>query len=117
MKTIYCISGLAADERAFSHLRMDGHTVHYLPWLTPLPREPIGDYATHMSSVIQEERPILVGLSFGGMMSIEIAKLRPVAKLVLISSIKSRRELPLWMKLAGKLRLNRIFPLQSSRLT
>lgn len=117
MKTIYCISGLGADERAFSRLKVEGYDLICLPWLTPLQKETITAYATRMSKGINAENPILMGLSFGGMMSIEISKLIPVEKVILISSIKSNKELPRWMKLAGSLKLNRILPMRSSRLT
>lgn len=117
MKTIYCISGLGADERAFSRLKFDGYKVTCLPWLTPLPKETITEYATRMSQGIKAEKPVLMGLSFGGMMSIEIAKLVAVEKVILISSIKSYKELPRWMKTAGFFRLNKIFPMRSFKLT
>ena len=117
MKTIYCISGLGADERAFSRLVIDGYKITCLPWLTPLPKETIIDYAKRMGENIKEENPVLMGLSFGGMMCIEIAKHMQVEKVILISSIKSVKELPGWMKAAGMLRLNRIFPMRSSKFT
>ena len=117
MKTIYCISGLGADERAFSRLKVEGYEFTCLPWLTPLPKETIQEYAARMSISIIVENPILMGLSFGGMMSIEISKLISVEKVILISSIKSGKELPGWMKLAGSLKLNRIFPMRSYKLT
>ncbi|MEO5893797.1 MAG: alpha/beta hydrolase [Ferruginibacter sp.] len=117
MKTIYCISGLAADERAFSRLKAEGYKITCLPWLKPFPNEAIKDYALRMSKPITAEKPILMGLSFGGMMSIEIAKLLPVEKVILISSVKSRKEMPRWMKAAGFLRLNKIFPMRSYRIT
>ena len=117
MKTIYCISGLGADERAFSRLDLEGYEIVFLPWLTPLPKETITEYATRMRNGITTENPILMGLSFGGMMSIEISKLIPVEKVILISSIKSTKELPRWLKLIATLRLNKILPMRSSRLT
>ena len=117
MKTIYCISGLGADERAFSRLKVEGYTVTCLPWLTPLPKESIAAYATRMSEGIREEKPILMGLSFGGMMTIEIAKQITVEKIILVSSIKCVDELPAWMKAVGMLRLNRIFPMRSNKFT
>lgn len=117
MKTIYCISGLGADERAFSRLKMEGYEIKYLPWLMPLPNESLKEYAIRMSKPINVENPILMGLSFGGMMSIEIAKLLSVEKVILISSIKSGSELPRWMRVAGKLRLNKILPMRSTKLT
>jgi hypothetical protein len=59
---------------------------------------------------------VLMGLSFGGMMSIEIAKLVEVEKVIIISSIKSANELPGWMRFAGKLRLDKMVPLKSFKV-
>lgn len=117
MKTIYCISGLGADERAFSKLRIDGYRLEVIPWLLPEKKESIQQYAARMRSAIREPHPILMGLSFGGMVCTEIAKQIPVKKLILISSIKSSRELPAWMKAVALLRLHRIMPLKSTKLT
>ena len=116
MKKIYCISGLGADERAFGRLQIKGHTMAALPWLMPNPHETIGQYAKRMSAGIKDENPILMGLSFGGMMSIEIAKIISAPKVILISSIKSGDELPAWLKRSGQLRLNRLFPMRSFKI-
>ncbi|HMU11608.1 MAG TPA: alpha/beta hydrolase [Ferruginibacter sp.] len=117
MKTIYCISGLGADERAFSKLSLPGYELKVIPWLMPEKNESIESYATRMRAGIAEENPILMGLSFGGMICTEIAKQVPVKKLIIISSIKSSDELPAWMKTVAKLRLHKIVPLKSSRFT
>lgn len=116
MKNIYCISGLGADEGAFSRLKIEGHQLIYLPWLLPQKRESIRDYAQRMGEGIKEDNPIIMGLSFGGMMAIEIAKLLPVAKIILISSIKTTDELPRWMKRIAWLNLNKIFPMRSRKI-
>ena len=116
MKTIYCISGLGADERAFSRLELPGYTLVYLPWFLPLPNEPINEYALRMSSGIKEKNPLLMGLSFGGMMCIEIAKIIPVNAVILLSSISSKTGIPKWLKRIGWLKLNKIFPMRSFRI-
>ena len=116
MKTIYCISGLGADERAFSKLKIKGHNLVSLPWLLPVKKETIEQYAKRMSVGITEQNPVLMGLSFGGMVCIEIAKLLTVDKIILISSIKSSGELPMWMVRAGKLKLNKFFSMQSYKI-
>ena len=113
MKTIYCISGLGADEKAFAKIRVPGYELKHLLWLTPIKNEPIAAYAKRMAEQITESNPVLMGLSFGGIMCIEIAKLVPVDKVILISSIPSHKQMPLWMKAAGKLKLNRIVPLNA----
>lgn len=116
MKIIYCISGLGADEEAFSRLRINGYTLVNLPWLLPIENETIAQYAKRMCASITDENPVLMGLSFGGMMSIEISKILSVHKIILISSIKSSIELPNWMVAAGKLRLNKLFSMQSYKI-
>ncbi len=111
MKKIYCVSGLGADERAFARIRVPGYTLVHLPWLEPLPAEPLPAYARRMAASIPEEQPVLMGLSFGGMLCMEIAKFRAVARVILISSVSTRHQLPRWMRWAGRLRLHRIVPL------
>ncbi len=117
MKTIYCISGLGADEKAFAKLEVKGYELKFIHWLLPLPKESLSAYATRMRSAIHEENPMLMGLSFGGMVCTEIAKQVPVKKIILISSVKSSDELPLWMKTVATLKLHKIIPLRSTKLT
>jgi pimeloyl-ACP methyl ester carboxylesterase len=116
-KTIYCISGLGADEMVFYNLRLNGHELKYIPWLKPHKKETIQHYASRMAASIKGEKPVLLGVSFGGMMGIEIAKQVQLHKLIIISSIKSTGELPRWMKVAGKIGLNKVLPTKPSRLT
>ena len=112
MKSIYCISGLAANEDVFSHLEFEDNKVTFIKWKIPKKNESIGNYAKRMAADITDENPILIGLSFGGMMSIEIAKIIPVEKVILISSIKHFREMPSFMRTAGKLKLDKVVPLK-----
>ena len=84
MKKIYCISGLGSDEKIFARIKVDGYQLVHIPWLKPEKDEPIEVYAKRMSKYIKDEKPVLMGLSFGGMMAIEITKLLPVDKLILI---------------------------------
>lgn len=114
MKTIYCISGLGATAKAFSKIKIDGYRLQVIEWLQPLPNESIEAYAARMAAEIKEADPVLMGLSFGGMMSIEIAKHIPVRQVILISSIKSKNELPWWMKTAARLNLHKLAPLKTN---
>jgi pimeloyl-ACP methyl ester carboxylesterase len=118
MKTIYCISGLGATAKAFSKLKLEGCKLQVIEWLQPLYNETIEAYAARMAALIKDENPILMGLSFGGMMSIEIAKQMPVEKIIIISSIKTKNELPFWMRAVAKTGLHKIAPLKANnRLT
>jgi pimeloyl-ACP methyl ester carboxylesterase len=117
MKTIYCISGLGADERAFSKLKIKGYSLHVIPWLMPNINETIQQYAARMRANITEANPIMMGLSFGGMICTEIAKQIPVSKIIIISSIKSFKEIPWWMKAVAALKLHKIVPLKSTKFS
>jgi esterase/lipase len=117
MKTIYCISGLGADEKAFSKLNIEGFQLKVIDWIEPEKNESLASYAAKMLQYIDEENPILMGLSFGGIMCIEIAKQIAVQKIILISSIKTKYELPLWMRLVAKTRLHKIYSMKSYKIT
>ena len=108
---------MGVDERAFSNLKIEGYELKVIQWLEPLNRETMYHYANRMRAGITAENPILMGLSFGGMLCIEIARQMPVSKIIIISSIKSSLELPTWMKTVAWLKLNKIFPVGSSKLT
>ncbi|OON65598.1 alpha/beta fold hydrolase [Hymenobacter sp. CRA2] len=102
LPVFYLISGLGADERVFQRLiPLLRGTVHYLPWLAPAdPDEPLPAYAQRMAeSVPVDERCWLVGVSFGGTVALEIARLRPLALVALVSSIPGADQLPLLLKL------------------
>lgn len=112
-KNIYCISGLGADYRLFQNLRLpQEYRLRHLPWISPDKEESIESYAARIAAGIDEEAPVLVGVSFGGMISVEISKQMPVSRVILISSIKSKSEKPLYFRAAATLRLNKILPLK-----
>ena len=109
---IYCISGLGSDERIFEKLKFRNYELRFISWLQPSKNETIDNYARRMADSIREKDAILLGVSFGGMMAIEIARQFPLQRLILISSIKSAQELPRWMKMAGNLKLNKLIPMK-----
>jgi pimeloyl-ACP methyl ester carboxylesterase len=101
---LYLFSGLGADRRIFQKLDLSGNSVNYIEWKVPLDGETIEHYASRLLSQITTPKPILIGLSFGGIMAIEVAKLIETEKVILISSIKSGNEVPFyyrWMAHAG----------------
>lgn len=109
-KHLYLISGLGADHRVFQHLRFPGgYEVHFLPWISPQPQEPISSYAARMAAGITADGPVtLAGLSFGGIMSVEIAKLRPIHQTILFSSIKHTSEKPAYFNWIKRLQLTKL---------
>jgi pimeloyl-ACP methyl ester carboxylesterase len=109
---VYCIPGFGIDGKIFSNLKISGVDLHPIDWLDPAPHESLSSYAQRMAEPINDASPIIIGLSFGGMIAVELAKIRDVKKTILISSVKTRAELPLSVRLAGFLKLNRLFPLR-----
>ncbi len=112
MKNIYVISGLGADERVFYKTDFGNNNVIHIKWLTPNKAESIEAYALRLSKYITTERPILVGLSLGGILAAEIAKHIYVEKIILISSVKTRAELPWLYKAVGKINGHKLIPVQ-----
>lgn len=112
-KDIYCISGLGADERVFQQLQFAGYQPVHIRWIDPELNESIASYAKRLSAQINSDKPILIGLSFGGIIAIEIAKQIETEKVILVSSAKDKTEIPFYFKTFRWFPLHRIFPFKS----
>lgn len=113
LKDIYFVSGLGADDRLFHLLKLEGYRPVYIRWLRPERGESIADYARRLTAQISSPEPILVGLSFGGMIAVEIAKQISVKQVVLISSVRDRFEVPFYYRLFRGFPIHRVFPFKS----
>lgn len=112
-KHIYFVPGLGASSKIFEFLKFpeDTFELHFIEWLVPTSEnEKLEDYSKRMVASIKESNPILVGVSFGGIMVQEMAKHISVEKIVLISSVKCRNELPKRLKLIQKSGIYKLFP-------
>jgi pimeloyl-ACP methyl ester carboxylesterase len=110
MKKVYILSGLGADERVFRHLDFRDLDITFVKWIKPKTNETVTHYIKRISEQIKDKNPILIGLSFGGIIATELAKRLPIEQLILISSLKTRKEIPFIYRMAGKLRLHRFIP-------
>jgi hypothetical protein len=59
-----------------------------------------------MVGQIDQERPVLVGVSFGGLIAIEVGKLINTEKIIVIWSARTRDDIPLLYRVVNKIRLN-----------
>ena len=109
-KQVYIFSGLGADERVFHKLDLSSFSVTHIQWIPIKKEESIENYASRLLGQIHTSTPILIGLSFGGMIAVEVAKQLETEKIILISSAKTKNEIPPTYRLAGKLNLHRIIP-------
>lgn len=108
MKDVFLIPGLGADRRVFDFLDLSDYSCHYIYWIDPLPDESIECYSARLSSQIKSSAPILIGVSFGGMIAIEIGKQIKTEKIILISSARTRNEIPWYIRWAGVLNMHRL---------
>lgn len=110
----YFISGLAADERVFNHIRLPSEIdMSPLRWIPHKRNEKLKEYAFRMAEAIDASQPfLLVGLSMGGMIAVEIAKIVPPVQLILISSVPTYLHFPPSFKLFHLLRLNALVPVK-----
>lgn len=116
MIRIHCISGLGADHRVFTRLDIPGAQLIPVPWVAFDKHDDLPCYAQKLSAVISEERPVILGLSFGGMLAAEIARMREVQQVFLLSSAKNAAELP---PISGFIRFlaeNRLVPVGMARM-
>jgi pimeloyl-ACP methyl ester carboxylesterase len=109
---VYFISGLGADERAFQRIVLpERFAIRHLAWKPPLRGETMNAYARRLARGIDTSQPFgLVGLSFGGMIAVEMNAFLSPARTVLLSSDYTRRHLPFYVQWIGRLRLHRAVP-------
>ncbi len=112
MKTIYLLSGLGADKRIFDRLDLPGFEVHYIEWIKPLPDDTMKSYAQRLSTQIKSPNPILIGVSFGGMMATEIATQVAPEKVILISSARDSNAIPFYFRMLRYLPIHRWIPIR-----
>lgn len=110
MKKIFLLSGLGADQRVFKFLEFNGKPTQAIEWIKPKRGESILTYAKKLTEQIDEENPVLLGVSFGGIMAIELAKIIPVEKVILISSARNKQQVPAVNRAIGRLQLTRLLP-------
>ncbi|MCB0663892.1 MAG: alpha/beta hydrolase, partial [Saprospiraceae bacterium] len=108
---IYLIPGLGYTKRIFEKISFGDLSVSFLDWLDPNPNESLSHYTKRLLVDVpeNEEDIIVIGHSFGGIIAQEIAKAKRIKKVILLSSIKSSREMPLSFKMVHHLKLYRLF--------
>ena len=109
---LYFISGLAVDKRVFQKLTLSTKfSIHYIEWIKPLLNEPIASYAKRLSASIDQTKPFaLIGLSFGGMMAIEMNQFVHPVKTIIISSAATINELPWFIRAIRFMPVYKMFP-------
>ena len=109
---VYFMPGLAASSSIFERIILpaDVFEMILLEWEIPLDNETLPQYAKRISAKITHPNPVLIGVSFGGILVQEISKFIEARKVIIISSAKTNLEFPMRMKVAKTTKAYKLIP-------
>ncbi len=108
---IYFVPGMSANETIFEAIKLPDHyIIHIIPWKTPGKQESISEYAKRMAAEVKVSNAVLLGVSFGGIIVQEMSHFLRLRKLVIVSSIKTKHELPKSFRILKKSKLYKVLP-------
>ena len=112
MQTIYVFSGLGTDHRVFERIDLSGFNIVHVKWLVPRQEEAFESYVFRLADHynIPKQGAIVMGVSFGGICISELSKYYDFSKTILISSAKTRDELPKLLSVSKFLSLHKFLP-------
>lgn len=106
--------GLAASPTIFERIQLpnDLFEMHLLEWEIPLEQESLQAYAQRIAKKITHENPVLIGVSFGGVLVQEMKAYLQPKKVIIISSVKANTEFPRRFKIAKTTKAYKLIPTQ-----
>jgi len=109
---VYFMPGLAASSSIFERITLpiDVFEIILLEWEIPEAHESLSEYAERISKKVLHINPVLIGVSFGGILVQEMAKFLDVKKLIIISSVKTNLEFPTAFKVAKTTKAYKLLP-------
>ena len=110
---VYLMPGLAASALIFERIALpkDIFETYFLEWEIPLDNESLTNYAKRIAEKIKHKNPVLIGVSFGGILVQEMSKHLEARKVLIISSVKSNVEFPRRLKLAKTTKAYKLIPM------
>jgi pimeloyl-ACP methyl ester carboxylesterase len=107
----YLISGIASDERAYFPQHEVIPNFVYLPFPKHDKKDTMESYSQKFLPMIDTSEPFnIIGNSMGGIITMEIIKHVQPEKVILVSSIKSRNEMPFKLKHMKYLNEHKLLP-------
>lgn len=114
---IYAIPGLGTTEKLYVNTKIKGVEIIVLNWPIPEKNDTMETYARKFLPQINTNIPFcLLGVSFGGMLCTELSKIIIPKKVFLISTCKSRNELPWFIKTLQYIPFHKIVPEKQHRI-
>lgn len=110
--SVYFMPGLAANASIFERISLpaDQFDTYFMEWEIPLDNVTLSEYAQRISKKVTHKNPVLVGVSFGGILVQEMAQFLNPSKIIIISSVKSNMEFPTAFKLAKQTKAYKLIP-------
>src|SRR5699024_4985414 len=110
---VYFMPGMAAKPTIFEFIKLPEaqFEMHWLSWIPPLKKESIEAYSKRICHNVKHENVVLVGVSLGGVVVQEMQKFISVRQIVLISSVKTKYEIPGYMHFGRKTGFYKLLPL------
>lgn len=104
--------GMAASSTIFERIHLPDaiFEMYLLEWEIPNPGESLTAYAQRIAQKVTHEDPILIGVSFGGILVQEMKQFLHPKKVIIISSVKSNAEFPRRFKLAKTTKAYKLIP-------
>jgi pimeloyl-ACP methyl ester carboxylesterase len=111
MDKLYLIAGLGADRRLFDKLQLPGYELIHIDWIEPEPKDTISTYAKKLIDHYQiPDGAHVIGVSLGGIITVEMSSIILLGKAIIISSIKEAAEIPPYFKLFRRVPVYKILP-------
>lgn len=111
MHRLFFISGLGANERAFSRIGEVGCEKIMVKWMANEKNETLKEYAERLIKQYEiKSRDLVAGLSFGGLVAQKIAAITGQQKVILISGFRDKNDLRLPFRQALNTGLYRLLP-------
>tara|TARA_R110001583_G_scaffold14664_1_gene60879 strand:+ start:64430 stop:65062 length:633 start_codon:yes stop_codon:yes gene_type:complete len=104
--------GMAASAAIFEYIKLptERFELHFLEWTVPIADISLSKYAQNMCSKITHENVVLLGVSLGGLLVQEMSNFITVRKVIIVSSVKTRYELPKRMLFARYTKVHKLLP-------
>jgi pimeloyl-ACP methyl ester carboxylesterase len=92
--------GLGATQDLFYEQRKAFPNALFPAWIDPLENESLQSYGKRMAASLKDDRnpSILVGMSFGSQVALEVSKHLPTQSIVIISGFRNEREVSIRLK-------------------
>ncbi|MEZ4932575.1 MAG: alpha/beta hydrolase [Saprospiraceae bacterium] len=108
-KIIYLLPGQGSDERLFKNIHIEHYETKSIKYIIPEKGENMASYAKKLSAQIDTTaRYSIIGVSLGGMLAIEIAKIMQPEEVILIASAKTKNEIPALYLFFQKIPIHRL---------